>query len=807
MLKDNVYNFLVRKNKSVQYEYERYVMEHISEHNSNRLSHWKLLWKLNWHYRIKKRTESLLYREYAYSGKVLNETEIFQKQILDNQCEECTEGYLHLSVKHIDDIVVSLQWNHVPGIAKYVVQKYSIEKKQFAIDGSTTGTYFNVRKLKGNTNYKFRIIGTTSCGVQVISNEVEVTTLHPMNRKEANPYMDGAESMLSGRRTVHFLAKELLKYDVISFDIFDTLIVRPFSNPRHLFMMLDAEFDMLGFSSIRQKAEITVREMAEKIKGNREVTIDDIYEEIERRTGIDKKSGKETELRLEYEMCSANPYMLRLFNLLKCAGKKIILVSDMYLTSDDLEKILNKCGYAEYAELFVSCEHNSNKYTGTLYRNVMNKCGKNLKYIHIGDDRKADVEMAEKAGMDTFYYKNCNDIGNVYRASQYGMHELIGTAYSGIVNTALHNGLNQFSVYYEYGYLYGGIYVYGFCQWIHRYALEHNLDKVLFFARDGYIYKKVYDRLFTDIPSEYIFSSRIANSIMCAEKQRDNFLLRNIEVKASYELKTTIGNFLEIFGLQFLEKELDAYGLKTYYEISQTNKKIVEQLVIDYWNEITASLEENSKAYKDYILEKVNGCKNIAVVDTGWQGTTLMGMKWLIESKWNTGCKVQCMMAASQTTNPIVNQTQLMKEDILVYMFSGNYNRNAYLFHKNTYKNNLTSYLFELFTQAPHPTFFTIREEEGEAKFDFGIPEVENYEMVNEIHKGILDFCVQYAEKFKKYPYMHNISGHDAYTPFRFIAKNPRMFKQFFMDFAYSKSTGGDMNNQTMETIGDLFEE
>lgn len=818
-MKDRVYNFLVRRDERIQYEYERYVMEHIAEHYEKRGKHWKILWCLNWHYRIQRKNDPLLYwtkeaaqtehRRAPVIRKASLSTEEGKQQSTAQEPpveEEYTGGDIFLEAKEVGAGRVSLAWNHVKGIEKYIVWKYDEKAKRFRQDGTAVKPQFNVRKLCGDTKYKFRVTGITALGEEVLSNVIKVTTLYPIKQTEANPYMDGSESALSDRRTVHFLAKELQSYDVISFDVFDTLILRPFAGPGDLFMMLDERFDMLGFASIRQRAEMTVRDLAEKTKGNREVTIDEIYAEIERRTGIEKEAGKQTEVKLECDLCFANPYMHRLFELLKYAGKKIILISDMYFTSDIIEKMLSKCGYFGYEELFVSCEHNSNKYSGTLYGNVKNKLGTQLRYIHIGDNQKADIKAAQRAGMETIYYRSCNELGNKYRASQYGMQRLIGSAYSGIVNAALHNGLNKFSVYYEYGYLYGGLYVYGFCQWIHRYAAEHDLDKVLFFARDGYIYKKVYDRLFTDIPSEYVFSSRIANSVLCAEKQRDNFLIRNIEVKASYELKTTIGNFFDIFDLHFLDCELKKYGLKLYHDISESNKKILEQFVIDHWEQIIVSLEESSIAYRSYIMEKIKGCTSTAVVDTGWQGTTLLGMKWLIETKWNTGCKVHCLMAAAQTANPIVNQTQLMTNEIAVYLFSSNFNRDAHQFHQKMYKNNITSYLFELFTQAPHATFSKITIEEGREKFQFGIPEVENYQMINEIHRGIEDFCSQYHEAFHAYPYMNNISGHDAYVPFRFIAKNPRMFKQFFMDFAYSKSTGGDVTNQNMETMRHLFE-
>ena len=55
MAKESFYNFWVRKNIKVKYEYERYVMDHIHEHRAKKLKHWMVLFRLNMHYRIFKR--------------------------------------------------------------------------------------------------------------------------------------------------------------------------------------------------------------------------------------------------------------------------------------------------------------------------------------------------------------------------------------------------------------------------------------------------------------------------------------------------------------------------------------------------------------------------------------------------------------------------------------------------------------------------------------------------------------------------------------------------------------------------------
>lgn len=72
------------------------------------------------------------------------------------------------------------------------------------------------------------------------------------NRKLAHParypdyekkslYTEGSESSLSQRETPSELAEKLAEYDVISFDVFDTLILRPFSEPADLFFLMGAK--------------------------------------------------------------------------------------------------------------------------------------------------------------------------------------------------------------------------------------------------------------------------------------------------------------------------------------------------------------------------------------------------------------------------------------------------------------------------------------------------------------------------------------------------------------------------------------
>lgn len=81
--------------------------------------------------------------------------------------------------------------------------------------------------------------------------------------------------------------------------------------------------------------------------------------------------------------------------------------------------------------------------------------------IHVGDNPVSDVKNAKKHGFEVFYYPNVNRNALLYRA--YDMSAVVGGAYRGIVNNKLYNGTEQLSMEYEYGYIYGGLFVLGYC--------------------------------------------------------------------------------------------------------------------------------------------------------------------------------------------------------------------------------------------------------------------------------------------------------------------------------------------------------
>lgn len=254
-------------------------------------------------------------------------------------------------------------------------------------------------------------------------------------------FVKDSESSLSVRESPEDFALHLAEYDVISFDIFDTLILRPVSKPTDLFYFVGGELDYLNFDRIRIEMEQKAREKKYKQFGTREVTFDEIWDEMECETGIPKKRGLVAEWKCEKQYCFANPYMLQVLEKLNEWKKTVIVISDMYFEENYIKELLNECGFPRFAGYFVSSSRRASKSEGTLFEIVKEKYGKTLRYTHCGDNEYSDVKQAKKHGFTAFYYPNVNEFGIQYRTED--MSAVTGSVYRGLVNSYIHNGLKS----------------------------------------------------------------------------------------------------------------------------------------------------------------------------------------------------------------------------------------------------------------------------------------------------------------------------------------------------------------------------
>lgn len=137
------------------------------------------------------------------------------------------------------------------------------------------------------------------------------------------------ENMKQSLNVIDDLMKLLSGYDVISFDIFDTLITRCLPKPNDVFQLVeliltDEGKSEVGFAEAREQAE----KNANFIRGY--PSFDEIYDELKNLCNLSEeeiKKIKQTEFRIELELLVARRDVLSLFSALIKQGKRIVLVS------------------------------------------------------------------------------------------------------------------------------------------------------------------------------------------------------------------------------------------------------------------------------------------------------------------------------------------------------------------------------------------------------------------------------------------------------------------------------------------------
>ena len=188
-------------------------------------------------------------------------------------------------------------------------------------------------------------------------------------------------------------------------------------------------------------------------------------------------------------------------------------------------------------------------------------------------------------------------------------------------------------------------------------------------------------------------------------------------------------------------------------------------------------------------------------MDVGWTGSNVTGLSDMLEKEWNLCERAYGMMAASNGWNHAVTTQYDDTSGIQPYLFGRAYNRANYDGFIKNHK-RAGHVLFEIMTQSPTPSFVGISENQG---FEFDIPEVENYSIIREMHQGVVEFVKDYIRCFGDYKIMMNISGYDAYCPFRKIYRNLSYYKNFFSEFVFTTSVFSDQETQVIETLGEFF--
>lgn len=412
-------------------------------------------------------------------------------------------------------------------------------------------------------------------------------------------------------------------YDVISFDIFDTLIKRAVLEPEEVFEIVANKFNENNglaiscgeYRQARRKAE----ELARKVTDKNDVTLDDIFEQLDSEYKSYADELKELEKETEALVCYANPVMKKVYDWCIREEKIIITISDMYLPQSVIDRILKDNGYARIDATWVSGVVDCCKRNLSIYNYALDKLGIDKKeMVHIGDNYVTDYLAPKKIGIKTVHIAKYPS--RVIYANTGKCDRRIRTDYKRLLKLLDNYENPDWDDYTKYGFEVVGPVVYGLCELIHK--KKETDEKAFFLARDGYIIKKVYDYLYPKENTTYLYVSRRALHVPChcLDSRIETVFGSNTPTRRwTYE---TICEDLGIDSHEHKSKweacELDAsriYVTKQLLE-SENFKKFYDQIE----NEMVANSRKELDMLRQYLEEMGLNGKSI-IVDVGWNGT------------------------------------------------------------------------------------------------------------------------------------------------------------------------------------------
>jgi hypothetical protein len=589
------------------------------------------------------------------------------------------------------------------------------------------------------------------------------------------------------------MVRKLSSYDIVSFDIFDTLILRRVEKPVDVFAYMEAKYHIPRFYFWRIKAEERARENSK----NGEVNLSEIYDVLCTWIGIDKEEGIRRELEAEYSLCIANPYFAEVYEELKKNNKRIVITSDMYLEREALEVLLHKNGYSGYEKIFVSNEHNKSKGSGELY-DVLKAYTKTASVIHIGDNFISDYYNAGLKGISPYYYPNVNfPLGEQRQKAP--MSILTAAFVKATLNNYLYNGSQEYSGYFQYGMVSGGLLVCAYCEYINKIAKEKNIDKILFLARDGYIINKVYEKYYNECESEYILFSRFASERILFPQFTKDYIVSNFERRHSMGKQEKVGDIFRQIDLEAMIEKLEKYDIDKDMIYTPDLYKKIEKAILSEKDYITKEFEDTKRTMEKYLAPVIEKNKNILVVDLGWFGTGGLALKHLIEEAFEGDKNVYSVLLGTNEESSI--EGRVAQGSLFVYGFSTVHERALTRWHQ-AFQSNIHNMLLEIIFTAPAPTFLKFEEENGNLKPCFGYNEVDNLMMIEEIHSGIMKFAELYNAYSDEVKNMMVVNGENAYSGFMVNADDRRLCYELFKNYKMTKLSG-IFGENTITTMGE----
>src|SRR5581483_6208409 len=282
-----------------------------------------------------------------------------------------------------------------------------------------------------------------------------------------------------------------------SYDVFDTLIARRCVEPTIVLEKLESRAQLPGLAAARLAADQRLGSLGQRY------TLREIWQEVARTLNLDAESTTQLEnLEIQIEQEEVIPIVENL----ALVRDGDLLISDTYLPAEVVLSLLRRAGLECLVSAVIT---NDGKYRGWIWRQLLEKVPI---AEHFGDNLHSDGKTPSEAGLKAIIYTGARRTGIEQMLVEQGWESLanlirevrLANPFPATQNSS-HSPVHHLwllSCQLNFPLLYFA------SLWLEQRANEKGIREIFFVSRDCWLWHPLYQRLFPERRSTYLYASR-----------------------------------------------------------------------------------------------------------------------------------------------------------------------------------------------------------------------------------------------------------------------------------------------------------
>ncbi|WP_444900540.1 HAD family hydrolase [Microbulbifer sp. VAAC004] len=596
------------------------------------------------------------------------------------------------------------------------------------------------------------------------------------------------------------------KAEVVSFDLFDTLVYRCLESPNDLLDLVSLDV-FEGDRELSRKFSAARKASRNKIKSEglaEEVLLKDRYQAVLSEDDwsnleLSAEELERKEFDIDIKCLDVRPSGKELFDYALSQKKIIVISTDTYYSVSFIKELLGHFNYEGYHKIFSSSEIGYTKHTGNIFPVILSRLNLTPKeMLHIGDNKRSDVDNALAHGIQSIFLPSVESFfrdSNKLTPKHHLRDEVMNSVYKGLL--AQRNDVNLSKIVAksftgggakELGYRTVGLFMYGFAKWILESALEDEVEDLIFLSRDGQIVKRVVDLFIeknsvNNVRTHYLYASRRSLSVASIYTLGDALEILKINFSPITPADLLVARFgldreviepviSELFGKQELVKSDSAADLDKLGEVLRT--------CVSHLLEVSGA--ERAALKKYYSMTGAFNTGKAAVVDIGHNGTLQRYISKFMDVDGLAGYYFVTYVGVQSN----VIELGMKAKGYLGEFLDAKDPRHAY-------KQNLI--MFELaFINKEQSFVRCIEDEAGNVQKEFLSTEgdLARSEFCEKLHSGVVEFCSDLEDKRINLGRVFQLNAEESITPYlEFIRKPAYCDAQMLMNVAFENKYSG----------------